>query len=42
MRIEKEFADDPETEIDLLGVTSKIYGELGENDHLAAQHKRYM
>lgn len=41
-RIETEFANDPETEIDLLGVTSKIYGELGESDRLASLHTRYM
>ncbi|MFX8848585.1 hypothetical protein ABTM68_20055, partial [Acinetobacter baumannii] len=40
-RIEKEFGNDPETEIELLGVTAKIYRELDESAHAAALHKRY-
>lgn len=40
-RIEKEFGNDPETEIELLGVTSQIYRQLDETEQYKALHHRY-
>ena len=39
-RIEREFADDPRTEIELLGTVSDIYRELGVTDRAAALDAR--
>jgi len=39
-RIEREFADDPRTEIDLLGTVADIYRELGVTDRSAALDAR--
>ena len=39
-RIEHEFADDPRTEIDLLGTVADIYRELGVADRSAALNAR--
>jgi eukaryotic-like serine/threonine-protein kinase len=41
-RIEKEFAADPQTEIELLGIISAIYRELGELDRYTAMHGRML
>ena len=40
-RIEKQFADDPQTAIDLLGVTAEIFYNLGEMDRYQALRHRY-
>jgi len=39
-RIEREFADDPRTQIDLLGTVADIYRELGAADRSAALNSR--
>ena len=39
-RIEREFADDPRTQIDLLGTVADIYRELGVADRSAALNAR--
>jgi eukaryotic-like serine/threonine-protein kinase len=39
-RIEREFADDPRTQIDLLGTVADIYRELGVTDRSAALNAR--
>ena len=41
-RIETEFAADPQTEIELLGIVSAIYRELGELDRYGAMHRRML
>ncbi len=41
-RIEREFANDPPTEIDLLGIVSAIYRELGEIDRYEATHAQML
>lgn len=42
IRIDKEFADRPELQIELLGITAQIYSELDERDRYVAQHRRYI
>jgi len=39
-RIEKDFANDPDAEIELLGILADIYGELDENDTFLRLSKR--
>lgn len=41
-RIPREFANDPVTEIDLLGIVSAIYRELGEVDRYRATHEQML
>ena len=41
-RVEKEFAAQPETQIDLLGTIGEIYLELGDNDRYAAVRSRHL
>ena len=40
-RIKREFAADPETQIELLSVAASIFDELGEHDRYAALHADY-
>ncbi|MHA6203479.1 protein kinase domain-containing protein [Dyella soli] len=42
VRIDREFAGRPELQIELLGVTAQIYGELNEKDRYLTQHRRYI
>ncbi|NKF23722.1 serine/threonine-protein kinase [Solimonas marina] len=39
-RITTQFANDPQTEIELLGTVADIYGELGETDRYHALHRQ--
>ena len=39
-RIEKQFANDPETEIELLGIVADIYGELDENERFGILNRK--
>jgi serine/threonine-protein kinase len=39
-RIEKDFANDPDTEIQLLGMIADIYGELDENELFAKLNRK--
>ena len=39
-KIEKQFANDPETEIELLGLTADIYGELDENERFGVLNQK--
>ncbi len=41
-RIDQEFAGDRETQIDLLGVATEIYRELGEAERYQALHRRHL
>jgi len=41
-RIEKDFAFQPELQIELLGITADIFHELNEPDRYATLHSRYM
>jgi serine/threonine-protein kinase len=41
-RIESGFADDPQTQIRLLGITSDIYRELDDHEHYVALHAEQM
>lgn len=41
-RIDREFANDPRTRVEMLGIVSTIYRELGELDRYAAMHKRML
>lgn len=41
-RIEHQFADAPDLQIELLGLTAGIYRELGERERYAALHSRHM
>jgi tetratricopeptide (TPR) repeat protein len=41
-RIEREFADDPPTQIDLLGVATDIYRALGEDQRYEDLHGRHL
>jgi tetratricopeptide (TPR) repeat protein len=39
-KIEKQFANDPETEIELLGIVADIYGELDENERFGILNRK--
>jgi tetratricopeptide (TPR) repeat protein len=39
-KIEKQFANDPQTEIELLGLTADIYGELDENERFGILNQK--
>ncbi len=41
-RIDQDFAADPATQIELLGVASEIYRELGESERYQDLHRRYL
>jgi len=41
-RIEKEFTGQPELQIELLGLTAAIYGDLSDEEHYAIVQKRRM
>ncbi len=41
-RIEREFADDPETQIELFGVAAEIFRELGEATRYESLQRRYL
>lgn len=41
-RIDREFASDPEVQIELLGVASAIYRELGEDKRYDELHRRHL